>query len=136
MKTLSPARHLGFAKWIIIPGLFFVLGYSGFAQSVMQFGILAMNKYTEAELIKMRSSGYYNANGQAEYVVGVNDRDKAVALSQRLMSLPGVEKVAPTDFVDWFVVTLKVGSDEAITQIQASDFVKFAYPNRGIWLCH
>jgi len=55
---------------------------------------------------------------------------------EKLKNVDGVIKAGNTLFSDGFVATIEKNHTHTIDLIQSSRSVKFAYPNRGVRLCH
>jgi len=133
------ARFLWSAKFlwsVLLPLILFLFAYSGGVEYVGKKLTLFIRYYGETELQKLQGTGYYNAEGVAEYVISVKGQKNLNGGEQFLLAQSGVKSIRNTDFSDWYIVELDGDVAQTVSNLRALSEIGFAFPNRGTWFCH
>ena len=125
-----------FGLFVALPGLFFVLGYSGVFQSIGKWGTVFLKNYAEAELAKLEANSFINEAGNYEYVIAMKPEHDLSADGRSIEAQPGVLSLRKTDFDHWYVVEIPGDNKALAKQLDELTSTQFVLANRGTWLCH
>ena len=124
------------ALLVLLPVCLFLFAWSGGLQAVGKAATLFFKYYTEAELAKLDAADNFDADGNAEYVIGLEPDRLGMQAASFLAAEPVISGYRETDFSNWFVVTMPASAVEQVPRLREVPGVKFMLPNRGTWLCH
>jgi len=108
------------------------LGSSGRVDALSSLAADVYRAYAQAQYIMMQARENVTADGRIEFAVMAEDE----ALLERFVAGRQDWSLRDSAVPGWQVVSTPQGQQEGLDLLRQQPFVRVAWRNRGLWVCH
>jgi hypothetical protein len=126
----SPAHLAALVGVLFAVGV--ALGASGYLDVIARLAGDFQRAYVRAQYVMLQAQDNVSATGEIEYAVLA----EATAELERLVARQPAWSLRASSIPGWHVVALPAGEAGGLALLRAQPFIRFAWRNRGLWICH